>query len=83
MCRLCIYFCGCIHSDFSLQYREPVVGGHLAGWRVGLPFAQIGPASFGFAFFRKTVCKEGCIAPLPWGRKSGVVVTLLRRARLG
>ena len=69
---------------FSLQYREPVVGDHLAGWRVGLPFAHIGPASFEFAFFRtRVVCKEGCIAPLPRGRKSGVVVTKLRRARLG
>ena len=83
LCRLCIYFCGCIHSDFSLQYREPVVGGYLAGWRVGLPFVDIGPASFEFAFFRKRiVCKERCIAPLSRGRKSGVVVTKLRRIGL-
>ena len=83
LCKLCIYLCGIIHSDISLQYREPVLGGHLAGWQVGLPFAHISPASFEFAFFRmRVVCKEGCIAPLPWGRKSGVVVTKLRRARL-
>ena len=52
LCMLFIYLCGCVHSDLSLQYREPVVGSHLAGWRVGLPFAHIAPAGFEFTFFR-------------------------------
>ena len=84
LCKLCIYLCDCVHSDISLQYREPAMGGHLAGWRVGLPPAHISPACFEFAFFRmRIVCKEGCIAPLSRERKSDVVVTKLRRARLG
>ena len=79
LCRLCIYLCGCIHSDSCLQYREPVVGCHFAGWWVGLPFAHIGPASFEFAFFRlRVVCKMGS---LPRERKSSVVVTTLRSSR--
>ena len=80
---LCIYRYGCVHSIINLQYREPVVGGHLASWWVGLSFAHISPDSFQLAFFRvRVVCKEGCNAPLPRVRKSGVVVTELRRARL-
>ena len=85
VCVSCI-FTAAVESKgvFSLQYREPVVSGHLADWRVGLPLAHVSPASFEFAFFRmRVVCKEGCIAPLPRGRKSGVVVTKLRGARLG
>ena len=82
LCMLFIYLCGCVHSDLSLQYREPVVGSHLAGWRVGLPFAHIVPAGFEFAFFRlRIVCKMGCITPLPRGRKSSVVVNTLRSSR--
>ena len=83
-CSLCIYLCSCIHSDFSFQYGEPVVGGHLANWWVGFSLAHMGSASFEFAFFHvRVVRKEGYIVPLPRGRKSGVVVTELRRARLG
>ena len=82
---LCIYHYGCVHCIICcLQYREPVVGGHLASWWVGLSLAHINLDSFQLAFFCvRVVCKEGCIAPLPRGRKSGVVVTELRRARLG
>ena len=74
LCMLFIYLCGCVHSNLSLQYREPVVGGHLAGWRVGLPFAHIAPTGFEFAFFRLRVVCHG-------GGRSSVVVTTLRSSR--
>ena len=74
---LCIYRFGYVHSFFCcLQYREPVVGGDLASWWVGLLLVHFHLECFQLAFFCvRVVCKEGCIAPLPRRRKSGAVVT--------
>ena len=67
LCKLFIYLCGCVHSDISLQYRETVVSGPLAGWRVGLPFAHIGPAGFELRFFVRGSFAKWGVLPLYHG----------------
>ena len=66
-----------VHRVFCcLQYREPVVGGHLASWWISLTLAHIRRECLQLAFFRvRVVYKEGCITPLPRGRKGGTVIT--------
>ena len=60
----------------SIANLSSIVGGHLASWWIGLALARIHLECFQLAFlYVRVVCKEGCFATLPRGKKSGRVIT--------